>query len=87
MCNDIDDDCDDVIDEPDAIDAGQDYVSAPTYVDGQPTDIPEDFKCDPEVLITIPDGATHLFLGARDVYFADNTDVDGDFGVRISRSE
>jgi len=73
---------------PDAIDAGADYESSPTYAcEGEPTDIPEDFACDPEVSLTIPAGATHLFLSTRDVYFGDNSDVDGDFGINVWRSE
>jgi hypothetical protein len=73
---------------PDAIDAGEDYDSPPTFgCGGEPTDIPEDFVCTPEVSVTIPVGATHLFLSATDVYFGDNTDTDEDFGVNIWKQE
>ncbi len=72
----------------DAIDAGTDYQSSPTNnCGGEPTDIPEDFACTPEVTVTIPAGATHLFLAARDTYFGDNSDTDGDFGANISERE
>jgi hypothetical protein len=72
-----------------AIDAGVDYESPTTYGCGeQSTDIPEDFECgEPDVVITIPAAATHLFLTALDTYFGDNTDIDGDFGIKIWKRE
>lgn len=71
---------------PGAIEAGEDYVSIETYGCGnEPTDIPEDFYCTPEVDVVVPAGATHLFICARDSYYEDNTDEDDDFGVRISK--
>lgn len=59
---------------PDAIDAGTDVQTGTTYFYSEPTDIPEDFRIYPpsEFLIEIPAGATHLFLGVSDSYYADN---------------
>ncbi len=72
----------------DAIDAGEDYESPPTFNCGnEPTNISEDFGCSPEVSVTIPAGATHLFLSAADTYFGDNSDIDEDFGVNIWKQE
>jgi hypothetical protein len=68
----------------DAVDAGLDFESPLTYGCGeQPTDIPEDFECTDNTTVTIPVGATHLFVTALDTYFGDNTDTDGDFGIKI----
>lgn len=73
---------------PDAIDAGEDYVTNPTYgCGGEPTDIPEDFAYEPEAAVTVPQGATHLFLCIRDSWYADNTDLDDDFGVNVWKIE
>ena len=69
---------------PDAIEAGEDHVSGPTWGCGQePMDIPEDFGYEPDVTVVIPQGATHLFYTVRDSYYEDNTDENGDFGVNI----
>lgn len=59
---------------PDAIDAGPDYVTSPTYFGGLRTDIPQDFRLSPPtgLVVTIPQGATHLFLGIGDTYYSDN---------------
>jgi hypothetical protein len=63
----------------------------------QPSDIPEDFVIDIEgdlenpnpVLVRVPAGATHLFLGAGDVQWFDNslTTDPGQFGIRIEKIE
>ena len=69
---------------PDAIEAGEDHVSGPTWgCGGEPMDIPEDFGFEPDVTVVIPQGATHLFYTVRDSYYEDNTDENGDFGVNI----
>lgn len=73
---------------PGAIDAGEDYATVETYgCGGEQTDIPEDFYCTPEVYVTVPAGATHLFFCARDSYYEDNTDAEGDFGMKIYKYE
>lgn len=58
---------------PGAIDAGNDVETGPTF-GGEPQDIPEDFSVQPHdgVLIEVPAGATHLFLGVADSHFGDN---------------
>lgn len=70
---------------PDAIDAGVDIFSDPTGIEGLPTDIPEDFDLEREATLVIPQGATHLFVGVRDVYLEDNSDPDGDLGFDLVR--
>lgn len=69
----------------DAIDAGVDDVTEATFFGGLLTDIPEDFRIT-DTVIEIPPGATHLFIAARDRFYQDNRDPDGDFGVRITRA-
>ena len=57
---------------PGAVEAGEDYDTGTTYgCGGEPTDIPEDFFCTPKVYITVPVGATHLFLCPDDSYYED----------------
>lgn len=76
---------------PGAIDAGPDILTLANLVDGLSTDISQDFRVsaygDPAasrtLSLTIPVGATHLFLGVNDSYFGDNTDPDGDYAVEI----
>jgi hypothetical protein len=69
---------------PDAIDAGEDFDTGETYFcDHEATDIPEDFGFEPETSVTIPVGATHLFICVTDSYYEDNSDDDNDFGVNI----
>lgn len=71
---------------PGAIDAGIDYLTHTTCPNNLPTDIPEDFTVDEAgVDVQIPAGATHLFLCPRDCYTQDNSDPDGDFGVRLTQ--
>lgn len=71
---------------PGAIKAGQDFDTGTTwFCDNEPNDIPEDFNCTPNVRVTIPANATHLFVAVRDSYYEDNTDDDDDFGVKISK--
>lgn len=54
---------------------------------GQPTDIPEDFSIAGTVRVRVPQGARCLFVGADDEYWSDNSDSDGDFKLRVVRSE
>lgn len=75
---------------PGAIDAGEDFFTEPTReCDHRPTDVPYDFRISGyTTTIQIPDGATHLFIGAYDSYYADNSDVTdsgGRFGVQITK--
>ncbi|MGV3724311.1 MAG: hypothetical protein ACO1SX_25735 [Actinomycetota bacterium] len=70
---------------PGAIDAGADVLSRPTFVGAQPTDIPEDFAITGAgVVLDIPAGAQFLFVSPNDSYFADNSDPDGDYTLRIT---
>lgn len=74
---------------PGAVDAGEDADTNP-FVDG--TDIPQDFAIGSvgfvgsagNPTLQIPPGAAYLFVSALDSYYADNSDPDGDFAVRIS---
>jgi hypothetical protein len=68
---------------PDAIDAGPDIQTRPTFRNQEPTDIPEDFAVDGSVTIIVPDSASHLFLAARANFYRDNSDVNDDYAVRI----
>jgi hypothetical protein len=72
----------------DAIDAGFDFVSSPTYFGGQATDVAEDFVIafgtqQRDLTVTVPTGAAYLFLAPHDSYYQDNTDPDADFGASI----
>ena len=75
---------------PGAMDAGDDLVTGCTFNGCQPTDIPEDFAVArgdgsfSHACLVVPDGATHLFAGPADSYYGDNSDPDGDFGLRIT---
>lgn len=73
---------------PGAIDAAAPFATAATYFGGLPTDVPQDFRVSgaelPESLVTIPDGATHLFIAIHDSYYEDNSDPNGDYAVRIT---
>jgi hypothetical protein len=69
---------------PGAIDAGTDFMTAPTFNGGLATDIPQDFSI--PVLGTtliIPTGAAFLFVTAHDSLYGDNSDPDRNFDVRI----
>jgi hypothetical protein len=66
----------------DAIDAGADHVTAPTYPSSEPTDVPEDFFIS-DIGVLVPAGAQYLFVAARDNKYSDNSDPDGDFAVEI----
>jgi hypothetical protein len=68
-----------------AIDAGVDVFTDVTYFLNEPTDIAEDFQIDPSVIVQVPAGANYLFIAALDASYSDNTDPNGDFGVRITK--
>lgn len=76
----------------DAIDAGDDFETSPTYNGSMPTDIPEDFLIadnegsQTDVTVTVPDGATHLFVAAIDNFYQDNAHGDTPFALRIDRA-
>jgi hypothetical protein len=62
-------------------------VTGATFQGGLPTDIAQDFAVTGTgVTVTVPVGATQLFVGTLDSFFADNSDPDGDFGFRIEMS-
>jgi len=67
----------------DAIDAGVDYATVPTFLNSEQTDIAEDFFVD-DIQIQIPIGATHLFVAAPDSFYQDNSDSNGNFAVDIT---
>jgi len=75
---------------PDAIDAGIDFVSAPTFRGGLPTDIPQDFRLGDtpgemdHADVVVPPGATHLFIGTHDSLYEDNSDPDSDFAAEVT---
>lgn len=72
----------------DAIDAGTDVETSATFYGGNETDIPEDFAVADEetfasVTLTVPEGATHLFVTPRDNLFGDNTSNDYRLGLTV----
>jgi hypothetical protein len=69
---------------PDAIPAGTPTATGNTFWCNTPTDIPQDFRVDPQVIVVIPPGATHLFIGTLDSLYDDNLDPDADYSVRIT---
>ncbi|MCZ6816969.1 MAG: HYR domain-containing protein, partial [Planctomycetota bacterium] len=77
---------------PDAIDSGEDYVTQCTFNNCEPTDIPQDFGVAAangsftHACIVVPMGATHLFVGAADSYYRDNSDPDGDYALQITQA-
>jgi hypothetical protein len=60
-------------------------LSSPTFRGARPTDIAQDFGFDIGVgiTVTVPTGATTLFLAKSDQWYHDNSDPDGDYGVLI----
>lgn len=70
---------------PGAISAGPSNYSGPTYPNGEPTDIDEDFLIpDAGIDVVVPQGSTQLFISVADIYYRDNSDPDGDLGVDIT---
>lgn len=67
---------------PGAIDASTAVFTSATFIGDLPTDIPEDFFC-ADVIVPVPAGATHLFVGVTDSFYGDNDDPDGNFRVRV----
>lgn len=71
-----------------ALPAGPTLTTGPTYWT-VPTDIPQDFLASltghaDYVLVPVPAGATHLFLGTFDSHYADNTDPNGDWTAVVT---
>lgn len=66
-----------------AVNAGEDILTDPTPKGLLATDIPEDFWLN-DLTIKVPTSASYLFVGTTDPYPGDNTDPDGDYGLRIS---
>ena len=74
---------------PGAIAAGPAYPSANTFSGGLPMDIPQDFFCarngwSDSVVVEVPSGATHLFLGVHDSLYNDNSDPNGDHAAVVT---
>ncbi len=73
-----------------AIDAGTDFMTAPTAVGGLTTDILQDFLISAPtggasaVLVQVPIGARFLFVTAHDNFFGDNADPNQNYGIRIT---
>ena len=63
------------------------FFTVPTFFGGQATDIAEDFGFDTPAgtIVTVPNGALYLFLALYDRLYEDNSDPDGDYGVRLTR--
>ena len=73
---------------PGAVEAGAEVETRRTFnpsPTGEPTDIPEDFAITGTgTVVTIPTGAQFLFVSPNDSYFTDNSDLEGDYAVRIT---
>ena len=68
---------------PGAIDAGLPVVTWNTLFGNMSTDFPQDFRI-ANTIVQVPLGANYLFVAAEDIYYSDNSDPDGDYGVRIT---
>ncbi|MBI3423923.1 MAG: HYR domain-containing protein, partial [Acidobacteria bacterium] len=70
---------------PGAIEAGDDVGTGPNFFCNEANDIPQDFRLFPPggLIIQLPAGATHLFLGVGDSYWADNC---GSIKVTVERA-
>jgi hypothetical protein len=78
-----------VTDALDPID-GSECVTAPTSSGSEPTDVPEDFLISAQGAgqpmiehVTVPTGATHIFIAVPDEAYGDNSDPDADLGVVV----
>ncbi len=70
---------------PGAIGTSYSNYSGGTWPNNEPTDIAEDFLVNAGgVTVTIPAGATRLFVSPADIYYRDNEDPDGDLGVTLT---
>lgn len=70
---------------PDALGVGINQNMGVTCPSADSMDTPQDFRIDTTgVTVTIPLGATHLFVMPLDCYSVDNTDPDGDCALKIT---
>ncbi len=74
---------------PGALDAGEDWVTGPTFFGTLATDIPEDFHVallgGPDyVVVRVPLGSTHIFACPVDSLFQDNSDTDANYAVEFT---
>lgn len=70
---------------PDALSVGININLGVTCPYADSMDTPQDFRIDTTgVVVTIPLGATHLFVMPLDCYSVDNTDPDGDCALKIT---
>lgn len=70
---------------PGAVGAGSEYTTWNTLFDNLSTDVYGDFRID-NTFLYVPFGATHLFVAAHDIYYSDNSEPDGDYAVRITKT-
>lgn len=76
---------------PGAIEAGPDLGTGLTFSNGDPTDILEDFLIGNgdgsinDLVIEVPTGALFLFVAAPDSFYGDNSDLNGNFALRIEK--
>jgi len=73
-----------------ALKAGDAFATGPTHHGSLSNDIAEDFfvpGSGNSVVVKVPVGALFLFFSTNDSYFNDNTDPDGNFGVRITSAD
>lgn len=68
---------------PGALDAGVHIVTWNTLFGNMPTNTPNVFGIT-NTFLHVPIGANYLFVAAHDIYYSDNSDPNGDFGVRIT---
>ena len=68
---------------PGAVDAGIYVTSWPTLFGNMTTDFPYDFRV-ANTIVQVPQGADYLFIAAHDIYYSDNSDPNGNYGVRIT---
>jgi len=75
---------------PDAIDAGPALRTSNTYYGGLPTNVLEDFAVatndgsQRSATVEVPEGATHLFVAAKDNLYDDNEPVTDRYAVKIA---
>jgi hypothetical protein len=68
---------------PGAIDAGMPVVTWSTLYGNMATDILQDFRI-ANTIVQVPLGANYLFVAAEDIYYSDNSNPNGNYGVRIT---
>jgi PEP-CTERM motif len=69
---------------PGALNAGIGIESWHTLFGNMATDIPDDFRI-ANTIVQVPMGANYLFVAAHDIYYSDNSDPDGNYGVKITQ--